>query len=235
MTRITKTSLPEEVAHRIRRMIRNGALKKGDRIIEQDLAETMGVSRTPLREALRSLTSEGLIELRPHRGAYVAEPSMEQIQDMFEVMSFLEGLCARIATEKASDAQIREIENLHERLERHHLAGLPEKYLEVNGKFHTLLQELVGNQALNEVINGLREKILLYRYRQLYQPHRFDASMHEHRELMAAIRERRPADAERLMRTHLMNQCEALKNACRDDAERLGAAANNRGGLGPSA
>ncbi|MEW6349210.1 MAG: GntR family transcriptional regulator [Thermodesulfobacteriota bacterium] len=219
MTRITKTSLPEEVANRIRRMIRKGVLKKGDRIIEHDLSETLGVSRTPLREALRSLTAEGLIELRPHRGAYVAEPSMDQIQDMFEVMSFLEGLCARITTEKASDSQIRDLERLHDRLERHHRANQPEKYLEVNEKFHTLLQELVGNQALNEVINGLREKVLLYRYRQLYQPRRFEASMNEHKDLMAAIRERRPADAEHLMRTHLMNQCEALKHACRDDAE----------------
>ncbi len=219
MTRITKISLPEEVARRIRRMIWEGVLRKGDRIIENDLSETLGVSRTPLREALRSLTAEGLVEIRPHRGAYVAEPSMDQIQDMFEVMSFLEGLCARIATEKASDSQIRELEKLHERLERHHLAGQPEKYLEVNEKFHSLLQDLVGNQALNDVINGLRKKILLYRYRQLYQPYRFEASMSEHRELMEAIRERRPADAERLMRTHLTNQCEALKNACREDAE----------------
>lgn len=219
MTRITKTSLPEEVAHRIRRMIRKGVLKKGDRIIESDLSETLGVSRTPLREALRSLTAEGLIELRPHRGAYVAEPSMDQIQDMFEVMSFLEGLCARIATERASDSQIQELEKLHERLERHYLAGQPEKYLGVNAKFHALLQELAGNQSLNEVINGLREKILLYRYRQLYQPHRFDASMNEHRELMVAIRERRSVDAELVMRGHLMNQCAALKNACQDEAK----------------
>jgi DNA-binding GntR family transcriptional regulator len=219
MTRISKTSLPEEVARRIRRMISKGVLRKGDRIIENDLSETLGVSRTPLREALRSLVAEGLVERRPHRGAYVAEPSMDQIQDMFEVMSFLEGLCARIATEKASDSQVQALEKLHDSLERHHRANQPEKYLEVNEKFHSLLQELVGNQALNEVINGLRKKVLLYRYRQLYQPHRFDASMNEHRELMAAIRERRSADAERLMKIHLTNQCEALKNACRDDAE----------------
>jgi DNA-binding GntR family transcriptional regulator len=219
VTRITKTSLPEEVARRIRLMIRKEVLKKGDRIIEGELSKTLGVSRTPLREALRSLTAEGLIELRLHRGAYVAEPSMRQIKDMFEVMSFLEGLCARIATEKAADSKIRELERLHERLEQHYLAGQPEKYLGVNSKFHSLLQDLAGNQALNEVINGLREKILLYRYRQLYQPHRFDASMNEHRELITAIRERRPEDAERLMRTHLMNQCEALRKTCRDATE----------------
>lgn len=219
MTRINKTSLSEEVAHRIRRMIRKGVLKKGDRIIEKDLSEDLGVSRTPLREAMRSLTAEGLIEIRPRRGAYVAEPSIEQIQEMFEVMSFLEGLCARMATEKASDSQIRELEKLHYRLEHYHRAHQPTKYLEVNEKFHTLLQELVGNQALNEVINGLRKKILLYRYRQLFQPRRFEASMNEHRELIVAIKERRSADAERLMRTHLMNQCEALKKACLKDAE----------------
>jgi len=219
MTRITKTPLPEEVARRIRGMISKGVLRKGDRILESDLSETLGVSRTPLREALRSLTAEGLVERRPHRGAYVAEPSMNQIEDMFEVMSFLEGLCARIATEKASDSQIQELEKLHDRLERHHRTSQPEKYLEVNEKFHSLLQELVGNEALNDVINGLRKKILLYRYRQLYQPRRFEASMNEHRALMAAIRERRSEDAERLMKIHLANQCEALKNACRDDAE----------------
>jgi len=223
MARFRVQPLHEHVAHWIREMIRKGDLNKGDRIIEKDLCASFGISRTPLREALRCLTSEGLIRIVPHRGAYVAEPSMDEIREMFEVMKLLEGNCAAMAAEKISESDLVKLEKLHEKLEKHYKANQHEKYLDVNQKFHTMLQEMAGNKVLNDVVNGLRQKIVLYRYRQLYQADRFEASIREHRAIMDALRRRDPAASESLMREHLMNQCEALKNLYEGKAERKAA------------
>ncbi len=212
MTRISIKALHQEVADRIRELIRNGHLKKGDRIVETEICQLLGISRTPLREALRVLSAEGLIVIVPNKGAHVAEPSMQEIREMFDVMAILEGVCARVAAEKMTDAQFKKLRQLHEKLEQHYQAGNDQKYLKVNHEFHVLIQTIAGNKVLDEVVNGLRQKILLYRYRQLYQPDRFDASMQEHRDLFKAFKSRNPDKAERMMKKHLMGQCEALVN-----------------------
>ncbi len=201
-------------------MITKGVLHKGDRIIEKDLSQEMGTSRTPLREALRLLSSEGLIELVPHKGAYVAQPSMGEIREMFEVMSLLEATCARKAAEKMTDADFRKLEKLHDKLEKYFREKSHEKYLEVNRRYHSLLQEMGGSKVLTDVINSLRQKVMLYRQRQLYQPDRFEASIREHRALLDAFSRRDPVAADRAMRTHLIKQCEALKSVYEDEADR---------------
>ncbi|MFH1116652.1 MAG: GntR family transcriptional regulator [Pseudomonadota bacterium] len=211
MSRIPIRSLSETVAQRIRDMIRRGVLKKGDRIVEKQLCDALGVSRTPLREALRILKSEGLIDLVPNKGAHVAQPSMQDIRELFEVMSILEGACARTASEKMNEADFARLVKLHQKLEKHFEKKDHEKYLEVNHKFHSLIQEIAGNKLFNEILGGLRQKILLYRQRQLFQPDRFQASMEEHRWLLEALRNRDADSVESLMKTHLMKQCEALR------------------------
>lgn len=216
MTKIPIVPLHKEVADRIRDMIRKGLLKKGDRIVEKHFCEEMGISRTPLREALRILHKEGLIHLAPNKGAYVAEPSIREIQEMFDVMGILEGACAKAATERMTEANLQRIEKLHQKLEHNYQMRDHEKYLRVNQRYHGLIQEMTGNKALNEVINGLRQKILLYRYRQLYQPERFDKSIQEHRAILEALRRRDPAAAETAMKTHLANQCAALVGLYQD-------------------
>ena len=208
--KISIRTLPEEVANRIRDMIRMGELQKGDRIVEATLCERLGISRTPLREALRILSSEGLVDVIPHRGAHVAEPSMRDIREMFQVMSLLEGECARVVAGKMTDDMFEKVATLHEKLERHFDAKDHEAYLRVNQEYHLLIQEMTDNRVLNEVVNGLRQKILLHRYRQLYQPDRFNASIQEHRDLLEAFRQRDSDAAEGVMKRHLMNQCESL-------------------------
>jgi len=193
-------------------MIRKGHLEKGDRIVEKELCQAMGVSRTPLREALRMLSSEGLVELIPNKGARVVEPTMRDIREMFWVMSILEGACARECAGKMDEKGLNKLENLYQKLEKYCQEQNHEKYMAVNHSYHTLIQELAGNRVLSEVINGLRQKILLYRYRQIYQPSRLQASMQEHRELQEAFRRRDPENAERLVKEHLIRQCEALES-----------------------
>lgn len=210
VSKILIKPLHQEVAERVRELILSGVLKTGDRIVETEMCSSLGISRTPMREALRILSSEGLIEVVPNKGAYVAQPSMNEIREMFEVMSILEGACARVAAERMSNSDFRKIEDIHQLLEQHYEAKDHERYLEVNHSYHVLVQEMAGNKVLDGVINGLRQRILLYRYRQLYQPDRFTASIQEHRDLLEAFRNRDPATAEGVMKRHLMNQCKAL-------------------------
>ena len=210
MYKIQSKILHQEVANQIREMIRNGALEKGQKINEKHLCESMGVSRTPVRESLRILNSEGLIDLIPHKGAYISQPPIREINDMFEVMSVLEGTCARLATKKMTESDFSNIERLHQGLEEFYRKRDHEAYLKSNNVFHVFIQKLAGNKVLNGVIDGLRLKILLYRQRQLYQLERFDQSIQEHRGLLAAFRKRDAALAERVMKRHLIKQCEAL-------------------------
>ncbi|MGC8907792.1 MAG: GntR family transcriptional regulator [Desulfomonilaceae bacterium] len=216
MPQIQVKSLHEEVARHIREMIRTGVLNQGDRIIEKDLCANLGISRTPLREALRGLASEGLVNVIPHRGAYVTKPSIRDIKEMFEVMSLLEGYCARKAAEAMTTDELETLQNLHNDLERFYENRDAESYLEVNHRFHCTVQNAADNKILTGMIEGLREKMLLYRHRQLYLPNRFDASIQEHRELMDALRARDGQRAEAAMAAHLMNQCQVLQALYKD-------------------
>lgn len=218
MSTIRVESLSQEVARRIRDMIRKGNLKKGDRVIEKPLCEALGVSRTPLREALRILSSDGLIELIPNRGAFVTEPTINDISEMFWVMSILEGTCARLCAEKITDGGLKKLEKLYRKLEKHAEDKHHEQYMAVNHRYHTLVQELAGSKILSEVISGLRQRILLYRYRQIYGPNRLKTSMEEHRALQEAFRKKDPEQAERLMKEHLLRQSEVLEQAYSDSS-----------------
>jgi len=208
--RIRSRPLPQEVADQIREMVRKGHLEQGQKISEVEFCEELGISRTPLREALRVLAAEGLVDLVPRRGAWVSRPTIHEIQDMFEVMGVLEGLCARVAAEHLSGAQLAELEGLHQALESAYRDRDEEQYIQVNHAYHGLVQTLADNQTLNGIVSGLRQKIFLYRYRQLYQPDRFDQSIREHRDLLEAFRARDGTRAEALMKRHLQRQCEAL-------------------------
>jgi DNA-binding GntR family transcriptional regulator len=210
MHRIETKTLHQEVAERIRDMIRKGLLVKGQKVDEKSFCESMGVSRTPVRESLRILHSEGLIDLIPHKGAYVSQPPIKDISDMFEVMSVLEGTCARLATKNMKEKDFKRIESLHAKLEKDYQRRDHEAYLKTNNTLHVLTQDLSGNKVLNDVINGLRQKIFLYRHRQLYQPERFRESIKEHRDLLVAFRKRDAVLAEAVMKRHLIKQCEAL-------------------------
>jgi DNA-binding GntR family transcriptional regulator len=210
MNKITLKTVHQEVANSIREMIQKGELQRGEKIKEIALCELFGISRTPIREALRILHTQGIVDLIPHRGAFVSQFDVDYISDMFEVMSGLEGMCARIATQKMTPPDLQKIENLHLVLEKHFKNNNPQAYLKHNWEFHEFIRHLSKNKVLNEVINGLRQKILLYRQRQLYQPNRFKASMQEHRDILAAFKQKDPEKAEEAMKRHLLNQGRSL-------------------------
>jgi len=208
---IEKKTLHEEIANNLRELIMAGELQKGDKIKEDELCSSMGISKTPLREALRVLSVEGLIRLVPNRGSFVSTPTFEEIREMFGVMSVLEGVCAREAAEKMGEKDLAILEKLHKKLEENYRRKAQREYIRINNQFHSFVQELAGNRTLNQIVNGLRKKILLYRYQSLNLPERFAQSIQEHRDLLEAFRKKDPKKAETLMRRHLKKQCEALE------------------------
>lgn len=203
-------TLSEKTADKIRELIHKSVLESGEKLSEIHLCEQLGVSRTPLREALRALSAEGLVEIHPNRGAFVAEISIEELRHTFEVMSILEGSCARLAAERLTNADLNELEQLHEKLEEHYRNNAPHEYVKHNQEYHQFIQEKTGNPVLSRIVSDLRGRILLHRFRQIHRPGRLDGSMDEHRGLMEAFRAREGERAEKLMKLHLEKQCNAL-------------------------
>ena len=205
-----KATYHVRVADMLRDMMMTGKLKEGDKVNENELCTTMGISKTPLREALRVLSVEGLIKLVPNRGAFVTQPTFEEIEEMFDVMSLLEGFCAGAACEKMRPQDLAHLEEMHDQLEEQYEQYDQEGYIRINNQYHSFLQEMAGNRTLNQIINGLRKKILLYRFQSLSAPARFESSIREHRNLLEAFRQHDSQRAKILMQAHLKSQSIAL-------------------------
>lgn len=208
--RIATTALYQEVAARLRKRIYSQELKPGDAIDEQALAAEYGISRTPMREALKVLHSEGLVVLEPRRGCFVTELKEQDIDELFPLMALLEGRCAFEAVRKAVPADIKRVEELHNKLEKHAAAKDVDKYFEQNCLFHELVQKLAGNNWLERTTNDLRKFLKLMRGRQLHLPGRLQESLAEHRMLLAAFQNNNAAAAEKIMHDHLLSQHAAL-------------------------
>ncbi|WP_425261761.1 GntR family transcriptional regulator [Rubrivivax sp. RP6-9] len=205
------TSLHDGVAARLRAMVFDNQLVPGQWIDEKALAVQWQVSRTPLREALKVLAAEGLVELVPHRGCRVIALTEDDADALFPVMALLEGRCAFEAAKKAGDADLHTLRRLHDELERHAAAHDIEAYYRANHVFHAQVQSLASNRWLDRATGDLRRFMRLMRGRQLALPGRIEASINEHRVLIDAFEQRDAARAERAMHDHLMAQLVALK------------------------
>lgn len=210
MTRIAPTALYQEVAERLRQRIFAHELTPGTWIDEQKLAEQYGISRTPLREALKVLASEGLVELKPRRGCYVTEISRRDLDDLFPLIAMLEGRCAAEAVSKAKPADIAALKQIHEALEKAAHDERIEAFFEANQEFHRKVQELSGNRWLLQVIQDLRKVLKLSRMHSLSLEGRLQQSLDEHRLIMVAIAGGDAKRAEQLMHDHLLSGREAL-------------------------
>jgi DNA-binding GntR family transcriptional regulator len=210
MTRIATTALYQEVAERLRQRIFAHELTPGTWIDEQKLAEQYGISRTPLREALKVLASEGLVELKPRRGCYVTEISRRDLDDIFPLIALLEGRCTSDALRRAKPADIRNLREIHEQLEEAARDGRITAFFEANQAFHRRLQELADNRWMLSVIQDLRKVLKLSRLHSLSLEGRLQQSLDEHRAIMAALEAGDGAAAERAMHDHLLSGREAL-------------------------
>lgn len=210
MTRIAPTALYLEVAERLRQRIFSHDLTPGDWIDEQKLAEQYGISRTPLREALKVLASEGLVELKPRRGCYVTEISRNDLDDLFPLIAMLEGRCAADAVRRMKPADLSALQDIHENLESAARDGRMTDFFEANQEFHRKIQELSGNRWLLQVIQDLRKVLKLSRLHSLSLEGRLQQSLDEHRLILAALQDHDAAKAEKLMHDHLLSGREAL-------------------------
>ena len=208
--RILSQALYLQVADRLREQIYQHELAPGDAIEEMALCERFGISRTPLREALKVLDSEGLVELIPRRGSFVRNLDIDELNELFPVMMVLEGLCAKEAVEHCSDKDMIQLEAMHEKLETFAREENVDSYYEQNFVFHQAVQDLSGNKWLQRVIGDLRKVLRLARHMQLTIPGRLQESLEEHREIMKSFRQKNAELADKTMQLHLKKQWHSL-------------------------
>lgn len=219
--RLVHNSLHDEVAAQLRDRIFDGELLPGTFLDEVRLAEEMHISRTPLREALKVLKAEGLVRHEPRRGSFVNEVTEQDLDEIFPVIALLEGRCAREAAINATDADLQELEVLHQKLERHARARRINDYYTANFAIHEAIIALARNRWLAQVIGDLRKIVKLSRLQQLHAPGRLEQSLTEHMAVFAALKARDPEGAEAAMRTHLTRQRNALRELARNQRSRL--------------
>ncbi|BDI04831.1 GntR family transcriptional regulator [Sphaerotilus microaerophilus] len=204
---LSPRALYQDVAERLRERIFNRQLEPGSWIDEQKLAADFGISRTPLREALKVLAVEGLVTMKVRRGAYVTEMSVQDVQQVYHVMALLESDAAGEVARQATPAEIAQLRALHDRLERE--VHQREFFFATNEAFHMQLLTLGGNRWSQQIVGDLRKVMKLNRHHSLFKQGRLEESLAEHRALMDAIEQRDAEAARRLMRLHLDNGLEA--------------------------
>ena len=200
-------ALYEQVAERLRQRIFQRELEPGSWIDELKLAEAYGISRTPLREALKVLAAEGLVTMKVRRGAYVTEVSEKDLRDVYHLLSLLESDAAGEVARHGDAAALDELDALHQALEA--TVHDRDRFFEINERFHLRLLELADNRWRLQMVSDLRKVMKLNRHHSLFKAGRIGESLAEHRAVMAALRERDGALAMQRMREHFASGLEA--------------------------
>jgi DNA-binding GntR family transcriptional regulator len=195
--------LYEEVADLIREKIFTHELAPGSWIDEKSLTVLFGISRTPLREAIKVLASEGLITMKMRRGAYVTEVDKQEIAQIFQVIALLEGNACKVVANNANDQQLELLDGIHLRLEKAAADRDIDRFFELNQEFHDKIQEISGNRWMRKVITDLRQVLKLQRRNSLTKLGRLEQSLQEHRQILSAIIAREGDLAQELMINHL--------------------------------
>ncbi|HSV71567.1 MAG TPA: GntR family transcriptional regulator [Methylibium sp.] len=200
-------ALYEEVAELLRQRIFKRELEPGSWIDEMKLAEEYGISRTPLREALKVLAAEGLVTMKVRRGAYVTEVSENDLADVYHLLSLLESDAAGVVAQRATDAQLKELQLLHKELET--AVDSRDKFFALNERFHMRLLEIAGNRWRDQMVADLRKVMKLNRHNSLLKSGRIEESLKEHRAVMDALLKRDAKATVKRMQEHFKNGLEA--------------------------
>jgi len=200
-------ALYQEVADRLRQQIYSRALEPGSWIDEMTLSRQFGISRTPLREALKVLAVEGLVTMKLRRGAYVTDVSSDDVAQVYHLLALLESDAAAQVAALASEAQRSELRLLHTRLEKQ--ARQRDAFFSTNEQFHMALLDIAGNRWAMQIVTDLRKVMKLNRHHSLFKQGRLSDSLAEHRALMDAIEARDAQRARELMRAHFEHGLEA--------------------------
>ena len=204
---LTPRALYEEVAEQLRQRIFRRELEPGSWIDELKIAEEFGISRTPLREALKVLAAEGLVTMKVRRGAYVTEMSEKDLRDVYHLLSLLESDAAGVVAERATDAQLKTLQDLHAELEA--AVADREKFFAINERFHMHLLEMADNRWRSQMVADLRKVMKLNRHNSLLKQGRIEDSLNEHRAILAAMVARDASATARAMQAHFAQGLEA--------------------------
>ena len=203
--------LYEDVAELLRQRIFNRELAPGSWIDELKIAEELGISRTPLREALKVLAAEGLVTMKVRRGAYVTEVSEQDLREVYALLSLLEADATGEACQRATDIELQEIKTLHDELEKaaDPETGSRERFFELNEAFHLRLLEIAGNRWRKQMVADLRKVMKLNRHSSLFKSGRIEESLKEHRAIVQALLKRDTNAATEHVKTHFSNGLQA--------------------------
>ena len=204
---LTPLALYEQVAEQLRQRIFQQELEPGAWIDELKIAEEYGISRTPLREALKVLAAEGLVTMKLRRGAYVTEVSRKDISDVYHLLSLLESDAASEVAGKATDEELQRLQQTHEELKRQ--TADAERFFALNESFHMQILDIANNRWRNQLVADLRKVMKLNRHKSLFKQGRIEDSLAEHDAIMLALLQRKPQVAMNAVKQHFSNGLEA--------------------------
>jgi len=210
---IVRRTLHDELLDRLRQMIVDGDLLPGDKVPEKDLCERFGVSRTPLREALKVLASEGLVTLTPNRGAMISELTMDDLEEAFPVMGALEALSGELACANLTDRELEEIRTLHNRMVAHYEARELKPYFRLNRRIHELILAAARNETLSSLYRSLEGRVRQARYLANITDDRWPVAVEEHAQMIEALEGRDGPRLAAILKSHLQNKFEAVREA----------------------
>ena len=210
--------LRDVVFNTLRKAILRGESKPGERLMEIALANRLGVSRTPVREAIRMLEQEGLVIMIPRKGAQVAQITMKDLNDVLEVRLGLEELAMQFACKRITQEEIGEMKQALEEIERLQEAEDVTALAEADVAFHDIIYKATDNKRLNQIINNVREQMYRYRVEYLKDSRTRGTLLKEHREIYEAVAGRDEERAKACIRCHIMNQQQSIARSLRDHA-----------------
>ncbi|NLM12130.1 MAG: GntR family transcriptional regulator [Epulopiscium sp.] len=202
--------LRDVVFNALRKAILSGDLKPGERLMEKQLAEKMGVSRTPVREAIRKLELEGFVVMVPRKGAQVAEITEKDIQDVLEVRGALEGLAVKLACENMDEKDLRSLKRVMKEFSEASKREDIDEMIEKDVEFHDIIFRATKNEKLIQIVNNLREQIHRYRVAYLKSFDDFKVIDEEHEQIVFAIENRDSTLGETVAARHIKNQEKAV-------------------------
>ncbi len=212
--------LRDVVFNTLRDAILKGELKPGERLMEIQLAEQLGVSRTPIREAIRKLELEGLVLMIPRKGAEVAKISEKNLRDVLEVRRSLEELATELACQRITDEQIAELENAQQKFVEAVEVGDATQIADTDEAYHDVIYRATNNDRLVQILNNLREQMYRYRLEYIKDESKRQILIVEHDQILKAIKNRHVEEARRSMREHIDNQEITILQNIRDQEQK---------------
>jgi len=210
---LARTPLHARIAERVRDMIVEGELEPGSRVPEKELCARFAVSRTPLREALKVLAWEGMLELTPNRGARVTEVHLEELRHVFDVLASLEALAGELACAHITDVELAEVRALHYRMVLEFHRGERHHYFQLNQEIHSKILEAARNPVLTRTHRTLSARARRVRYMANLSAQRWQSAVAEHKQILDALASRDGSGLAAILRDHIRSKFEAVRDS----------------------